>query len=155
VVAASLITACNTNKPAKSGLSRVEARSIAREAYIYGVSMVAQYKTMYAYSIDKGGRQYMGPFDSILNIARVFTPEDTAFVTPNSDTPYSFAGLDLRAEPAIITIPKMEKLEQEPGTGKRAELATRAGRDFLLHFARVLAGRYGAQWELEEAADGG
>src|SRR5579863_4189432 len=84
-------------------------RSIAKDAYIYGVPMVALYQAIYAYSIDKNGPQYRGPFNSILNIARVFTPEDTAFVTPNSDTPYSFAGLDLRAEPLIITIPKMEK----------------------------------------------
>jgi hypothetical protein len=55
-------------------LSAAEARTIAKDAYIYAVPMVAQYKTMYAYSIDKGGRQYMGPFNSILNIARVFTP---------------------------------------------------------------------------------
>ena len=74
-------------------------RSIAKDAYIYGVPMVAQYETIYAFSIDKRNPQYKGPFNSILNIARVFTPEDTAFVTPNSDTPYSFACLDLRAEP--------------------------------------------------------
>jgi hypothetical protein len=89
-------------------LSAAEARAIAKDAYMYAVPMVAQYKTMYAYSIDRGGRQYMGPFNSILNIARVFTPADTAFVTPNSDTPYSFAGFDLRVEPVVITIPKME-----------------------------------------------
>lgn len=89
-------------------LTAAEASAIAKDAYIYGVPMVAQYKTMYAYSIDKGGRQYMGPYNSILNIARVFTPADTAFVTPNSDTPYSFAGLDLRAEPVVITVPKIE-----------------------------------------------
>src|SRR5579863_7193534 len=83
--------------------------STAKDAYIYGVPMVALYRAIYAYSIDKNSPQYRGPFNSVLNIARVFTPDDTAFVTPNSDTPYSFAGLDLRAEPAVITIPKMEK----------------------------------------------
>ncbi len=89
-------------------LSASEARAIAKDAYIYAVPFVAQYKTIYAYSVDKSGRQYMGPFNTILNIARVFTPEDTAFVTPNSDTPYSFACLDLSAEPVVITAPKME-----------------------------------------------
>jgi len=39
----------------------------------------------------------------------VFTPDDSAFVTPNADTPYSFASLDLRSEPMVITIPKIEK----------------------------------------------
>jgi hypothetical protein len=86
-----------------------EAREIARDAYVYGVPMVDTYKTVYAFNVDKGNPQYKGPFNSILNIARVFTPEDTAFVTPNSDTPYSFAMLDLRAEPVVITVPKMEK----------------------------------------------
>jgi len=81
----------------------------ARDAYIYGVPLVSQWSTMYEFSIDKSGAQYKGPFNTVLNIARVFTPEDTAFVTPNSDTPYTFAGLDLRAEPVVITVPRMEK----------------------------------------------
>ena len=35
----------------------------------------------------------------VFNNARVFTPEDVAMQTPNSDTPYSQLGLDLRTEP--------------------------------------------------------
>ncbi len=85
------------------------ARSIAKEAYIFGVPMVSMYTTMYVFSVDKDNPQYKGPFNTILNIARVFTPDDTAFVTPNSDTPYSFIGLDLRAEPVVITLPPIEK----------------------------------------------
>jgi hypothetical protein len=64
---------------------------------------------MYAVSIDNNNLQYKGPFNSILNFVRVFTPEDTAFVTPNSDTPYTFLGLGLRAEPVVITVPAIEK----------------------------------------------
>jgi hypothetical protein len=111
----SLAVGCGQGKDAErsagttSSVSPNEARSIAKDAYIYGVPMVDQYKVMYAFSIDKANPQYKGPWNTILNIARVFTPEDTAFVTPNSDTPYSFAGLDLRAEPMVIVVPKMEK----------------------------------------------
>jgi hypothetical protein len=116
------ISACNRNAPSgptdvaspptestTAALSPAEAKAIAADAYVYGVPLVDQYKTMYAFSIDKTNPNYKGPFNSILNIARVFTPEDTAFVTPNSDTPYSFIGLDLRAEPVVLTVPKMEK----------------------------------------------
>jgi hypothetical protein len=85
-----------------------ETRAIAKEAYIYGFPIVDEYLTMYAFSINKNNPQYKGPFNSILNFARVFTPEDTAFVTPNSDTPYTFLGLDLRSEPVVITIPPIE-----------------------------------------------
>ena len=88
--------------------AQVDVRAIAKEAYIYGVPLIDQYRVMHAFSIDKANPQYKGPFNTILNIARVFTPDDTAFVTPNSDTPYSFAGLDLRAEPVVITVPKIE-----------------------------------------------
>jgi hypothetical protein len=97
--------------PASSAkpLSDKEARQIAKEAYIYGVPMVTVYSTLHAFSVDKGNPQYKGPFNSILNVARVFTPEDTAFVTPNSDTPYTFIGPDLRAEPMVLTVPAMEK----------------------------------------------
>ena len=41
--------------------------------------------------------------------ARVYTPADTAIQTPNSDTPYSFVGMDLRAEPMVLTVPPIEK----------------------------------------------
>lgn len=92
-----------------AAVSPADARVIARDAYVYGVPMLGEYKTMYAFSVAKGTPQYKGPFNSILNIARVFTPDDTAFVTPNSDTPYTFVGLDLRAEPMVLTVPRMEK----------------------------------------------
>lgn len=93
----------------QSSPSVVQTRSIAEEAYIYGFPLVEEYLTMYAFSVDKTNPQYKGPFNSILNFARVFTPDDTAFVTPNSDTPYTFLGLDLRAEPVVLTVPEIEK----------------------------------------------
>jgi hypothetical protein len=34
--------------------------------------------------------------------------EDKAIVTPNADTPYSWAYLDLRVEPVVLTIPRIE-----------------------------------------------
>ncbi|MDM0036982.1 DUF1254 domain-containing protein [Variovorax sp. J22P271] len=94
---------------AATALSPAQARDIAREAYIYGFPMEDSYRTMYAFSIAKGNPEYKGPFNSVLNIARVFTPDDKAFVTPNSDTPYTFLGLDLRAEPIVLTLPAIEK----------------------------------------------
>jgi hypothetical protein len=67
-----------------------QARTIAQQAYVYGYPMVQAYLTMYAFSTNRGNPQYKGPFNAPLSFARVFTPADTAFVTPNSDTPYTF-----------------------------------------------------------------
>ncbi|HEX4772984.1 MAG TPA: DUF1254 domain-containing protein [Bryobacteraceae bacterium] len=86
-----------------------ETRVVAQEAYVYGYPMVQAYLTMYAFSINKENSQYKGPFNAPLSFARVFTPADTAFVTPNSDTPYTFLSLDLRTEPIVLTIPSIEK----------------------------------------------
>jgi hypothetical protein len=38
----------------------------------------------------------------------VATPDDKFVVTPNSDTPYSYLWMDLRAEPIVISMPKIE-----------------------------------------------
>jgi hypothetical protein len=90
-------------------LSPQEAQTIAQEAFIYGFPMVENYKTLYAYAIDESGSQYKAPFNVLYNTARVYTPEDTTIVTPNSDTPYSFVTMDLRAEPIVLTVPPIEK----------------------------------------------
>lgn len=86
-----------------------EAEAIAKEVYLYGYPVVEMYKTLYAQAVDKGGPNFKAPFNTIGNTANVFTPKDTAIITPNSDTPYSFVWLDLRAEPVVLTLPAIEK----------------------------------------------
>lgn len=85
-----------------------EARAIAKEAYIYAFPMVEGYKTLFAQAVDQGGPNYKAPFNSIGNTAQAFTSKDTAIVTPNSDTPYSFVWMDLRAEPIVLTLPGID-----------------------------------------------
>jgi hypothetical protein len=85
-----------------------EARAIAKEAYIYAFPMVEGYKTLYAQAVDQSGPNYKASFNNIGNTAQAFTPKNTAIVTPNSDTPYSFAWLDLRAEPIVLTLPEID-----------------------------------------------
>jgi hypothetical protein len=85
-----------------------EARAIAKEAYLYGYPVVEMYKTLYTQAVDKGGVNYKAPFNRIGNTAQVFTPKDTALATPNPDTPYSFVWMDLRSEPLVLTLPKIE-----------------------------------------------
>jgi len=85
-----------------------EAREIAREAYVYGFPMVVHYKTMYLYVIDEDSPEYKGPFNELACSARLFTPDDKAVVTPNSDTPYCMFWVDIRNEPCIFTLPEME-----------------------------------------------
>ena len=73
---------------------------VFRDAYVYGYPMVDNYRVMHSYFADPGNPEYKGPWNQVHNIARVYTPEDKAIQTPNSDTPYSFLGADLRLETA-------------------------------------------------------
>lgn len=86
-----------------------EARAIAKEAYIYGYPMVDGYRVQYEYFVDRQNPEFKAPWNQIRNIPRVYTPEDKAIVSPNSDTPYSMVGMDLRSEPVVLTVPQIEK----------------------------------------------
>ncbi|MFM2198121.1 MAG: hypothetical protein RLZZ505_1553 [Verrucomicrobiota bacterium] len=86
-----------------------EVKSIAEEAYIYGLPLVMAYTASYEFWLDKSSSQYKSPMGELVHSRRVFTYEDTAVIVPNSDTPYSFICLDLRAEPYVVSVPEMEK----------------------------------------------
>ena len=89
--------------------SPAEARRIAEAGYIFGLPIVMNYGTMYEYAVDRSSAEFKAPFNELKNEARVYTYQDTAIITPNSDTPYSFAWLDLRAEPIVVSVPAVDK----------------------------------------------
>lgn len=94
----------------QSGPPTVEqTRAIAKEAYIYGFPMVDSYRIQYSYFINTASPEYKGPWNEVHSVARVFTPADTTIQTPNSDTPYSMLGADLRAEPLVLLVPPIDK----------------------------------------------
>ncbi|WP_396898897.1 DUF1254 domain-containing protein [Mycolicibacterium sp.] len=85
-----------------------QVREIAKEAYTYGFPMVDNYRIQHSYFVDKANPQYKGDWNQTHSIARVFTPADTTIQTPNSDTPYTMLGADLRAEPLVLTVPPID-----------------------------------------------
>jgi len=99
-----LFNSCNL----KNDLTPEQAQGIAKEAYIYGFPLIVNYKTMYMYVLNENSPEYKGPFNELICDARLFTPEDKAVVTPNSDTPYCMFWVDLRDEPQVISLPEIE-----------------------------------------------
>jgi hypothetical protein len=99
-----------------------EARTLAREAYVYGFPVVEGYRTLYKQAVDVDHPDFRAPFNEVGHATGLATPDDTQFVTPNIDTPYSYLWADLRAEPIVITMPAIE-----PGryyTGQLVDLFT-------------------------------
>jgi hypothetical protein len=116
-IALSLFTGCATRndtvaraeKAEKDRPGIAETKAIAEEGFIYGLPLVMNYAANYEFFIDKTSSQYKCPMNQLFNEHRVFTYKDTAVVTPNSDAPYSFVCLDLRAEPCVLSVPAVEK----------------------------------------------
>lgn len=111
LLACSLVLAGLMTAPgmAQEKLATSDVKAIFEEAYIYAFPMVMGYGIMNEYAIDQKSGQYKAPFNQIANTPRVFTPKDTAVITPNSDTPYSILWMDLRAEPIVLCVPEVEK----------------------------------------------
>ncbi|OBK86715.1 DUF1254 domain-containing protein [Mycolicibacter sinensis] len=94
--------------PIKNEVSVQQIREIAEQAYIYGYPMVDNYRIQYSYFVDRANPQYKGGWNEIHSDARVYTSSDTTIQTPNSDTPYSALGADLRVEPLVLTVPPID-----------------------------------------------
>jgi hypothetical protein len=90
--------------PRDAGERERYARRLAAEATIYGLPSVYQYAQMVVQAVDTSSRTYTG-FDAWYHQRDVATPEFDVFKTPNVDTLYSNAWLDLTEGPAVIRIP--------------------------------------------------
>ena len=94
---------------AAAKLSPAEVQAVAEEGFVYGLPLVMNYAVMNAFAVNRDSRQFKAPFNQIHCEANVFTHENTAVVTPNSDTPYCILWVDLRAEPMVVHVPAVPK----------------------------------------------
>jgi hypothetical protein len=104
-----LVSQISPMAQAQPSVTPAEVRAIAKEAYIYGFPTVDGYRILHAYFVNPDSPEFKASWNQIRNIPRVYTPDDKAVQTPNSDTPYSMIGMDLRAEPIVLTVPPMER----------------------------------------------
>lgn len=86
-----------------------ETRGIAKDAWIYAFPLMESYNTWYPQAVLKDSPTYVGGFNVFRHYSQAFTAANHDIVTPNNDTPYSWAWLDLRAEPIVISVPEVPK----------------------------------------------
>jgi hypothetical protein len=89
-------------------LTAKEALAIATEAYIFGYPLVTMEMTRRVTTNvprSEGGR---GPMFQFSHLRTYPTPDFKDVTTPNADTLYSIAWLDLTREPWILTLPDMK-----------------------------------------------
>ena len=82
-----------------------EIKEIAEEAYIYAFPMLMGYRFAFASFLMPGIPSHRGPVNTLTGKATTLDHTFKDVVTPNADTPYSMALLDLRAEPIVLKVP--------------------------------------------------
>jgi hypothetical protein len=88
-------------------VSADEAAQIAREAMVFAYPMLLNYKTIWEQTQDHLGAAFIGGFNRDRHYTHSYTSADTDIVTPNNDSPYSWAWFDLRREPVVLRVPKV------------------------------------------------
>jgi hypothetical protein len=88
-------------------LTSEEISTIVEEAYVYAFPMLMGYRFAYATYLQPASPVYAGPpnagpYGEAVTLDHTFKD----VITPNADTPYSFALLDLRAGPLVLTVPE-------------------------------------------------
>ena len=96
-------TPANATEPAQD---ENLAYAIGVQTYISGFPLMDLYRTLWETSFDPG-RGHDRTLNEFFVFDRLITSEDDWVVTPNEDTIYSRAFLDLRKEPIILVIPPM------------------------------------------------
>lgn len=86
----------------------LETRDIAAQGLVYGLPVVSNFVVTYGATNPKSAT-FRSPFNTLRHETKLLTWESRAIVTPNSDTLYSTAWLDLRAEPIIVSVPKIDE----------------------------------------------
>lgn len=82
------------------------AYSIGLQAYIDNFPMMDLYRTLWETSFDPD-RGHDRTLNEFFFFDRLITSDDDWVITPNEDTIYQRAFIDLRAEPVILVIPDM------------------------------------------------
>jgi hypothetical protein len=86
-------------------LNDEEISARAEEAYLYGFPMMMGYRFLLGSFIAEGAPSFRTPINTLKSDARALDHRFKEVISPNADTPYTFAAVDLRAEPFVLSVP--------------------------------------------------
>jgi hypothetical protein len=78
---------------------------LAQEAYVMFFPMLMGYRYLYGSFLEPRSPSHMAPLNVLGGAPRTLDHTFRDVITPNADTPYSMAALDLRSEPMVLTVP--------------------------------------------------
>lgn len=102
-----LLTSCSKDDNEIS-YKDINLTELAHDMYIYGYPMVAAYQVLHTYALEPASSDYKGGFNEYDFSGKLLTAADRIVISPNADTPYGMATIDLRSEPCVITVPDID-----------------------------------------------
>ena len=82
-----------------------EFADIARTAVPFGLPTVDLHRILVNFALDPESPEFKAPLNAIHHARGLADPSDLSVVAMNVDTPYSWAWLDLRSGPVLLTMP--------------------------------------------------
>lgn len=80
----------------------------ARRAVSFGLPTVDLQQLLVNFALDPGSPEFKAPLNGIRHMRQPADPAQVSLVNLNVDTPYSYAWLDLRTGPVLLTMPRHE-----------------------------------------------
>ncbi len=84
---------------------RQQVVDVSREAYAFFFPMLMGYRYLFGSFLVPGLPSHRVPLNTLGGAPETLDYTFKDVITPNADTPYSMAGLDLRAEPIVLSVP--------------------------------------------------
>ena len=105
IVLVLIITLSFVSCKQETKVTPVEAKAIAEEAYIFAYPMVMNYRSHYLVGLNEASPFFKAPYNKIVSDTEPADHTRHDVVTMNADTPYTLFGLDLNAEPVVVSVP--------------------------------------------------
>jgi hypothetical protein len=100
-----LFQSCEPEKQTINDLTPGQISQRVEQAYYFAYPMLQGYQAIFGISIAEQSPSYFGPLNAVYSKPFTLTPQYTAVVSPNADTPYSLANADLTDEPLVFHVP--------------------------------------------------
>jgi hypothetical protein len=94
--------------PESTGQESDKVAEVARDAYICFFPMLMGYRFLFGGFLVPDLPSHKAPINTLSGEPETLDHTFRDVITPNADTPYSFAGLDLRAEPMVLSVPAID-----------------------------------------------
>lgn len=86
---------------------RQDLADVAREAYSFFFPMLMGYRYLFGSFLVPSLPSHRAPMNRLSGAPQTLDHTFEEIISPNADTPYSMAGLDLRAEPLVLSVPEI------------------------------------------------